>query len=183
MVSFARFLLIATSLAIILFINPSAAKSRPILVTNADIKTMCSKTEAHSLCLRLLTNQANDLHELAMIPLYLALKSASQTRQAISPLIRQAKNYKETQAYALCSQNYSEALDSVKLALLLLSKHDYRGLRVAALSAVVKAKACGVRVATFINPFSPFLQKNGDFKNYCNILWVITNRLLEYTTS
>ncbi|OMO98457.1 Pectinesterase inhibitor [Corchorus capsularis] len=182
MASFARFLLIATSLAIMLFINPCAAKSRP-LVTYADINTICSKTDDQSFCSRVLTNPSlhpyeTNLYGLAKISINLALTAAYDTQQAISPLLNQAKNYKEREAYTLCSNNYKEASASVRNANRLLAKHDYRGVRVSALSGVEEAKDCESHAK--INPNSPLVQKNGDFKNYCNILWVISNRLVEY---
>ncbi|OMP11864.1 Pectinesterase inhibitor [Corchorus olitorius] len=183
MASFARFLLIATSLATILFINPSAAKSSRPLVTYADINTICSKTEDQPFCFRVLTNQTfrpyeTDLLGLAKIPINLALTGAFYIKRDIPPLLKQAKNYKEREAYTLCTQNYNDAYDTVRKAIRFRVKGDYRGLRVAALSGGEEAKACGVRVAQF-NPSSPLLQKNGELKNYFNIIWVISNRLIE----
>ncbi|OMO68456.1 UDP-glucuronosyl/UDP-glucosyltransferase [Corchorus capsularis] len=141
------FFLIATSLATILFINPSAAKSRP-LVTYADINTICSKTEDQPFCFRVLTNQTfrpyeTNLLGLAKIPINLALSGAFYINEDIPPLLKQAKNYKEREAYTLCSQNYNEAYDTVRKAIRFLTKDDYRGLRVAALSGGEEAKACG----------------------------------------
>ncbi|KAK6233819.1 hypothetical protein QUC31_006225 [Theobroma cacao] len=176
-------LLVALSFSIF-FINPSFAKPRPN-VTDAEIITICSKTPAPSFCLKVLSNETlhanqTSLHGLAKISIELALASADETEVEISPLIKQAENYTVREGYTLCSQNYQEAVASLKDAKRLLSKHDYRGVRVQALAALEEAEACehDLRIPAF-NP-SPLHDKNEEFKHYCNIIWAITNRLVDY---
>ncbi|OMO69156.1 Pectinesterase inhibitor [Corchorus capsularis] len=181
MASFACCLLIASSLAIILFINPSEAKPRPN-VTNDEINTICSKTIAPSFCFRVLTNQTLHANEtslvgLAKISIQLALDSAYDTQLAISPLIKQAKNYTEREGYTLCSQNYRQAVAAVREAKQKLAKHDYRGVRVEALAAVEEARACENRVKS--SAYSPLHERNKGFIRYSNIIWAISNRLVE----
>ena len=181
--SFGCLQLVAFSLAIF-FINPLSAKPRPN-VTNEEINTICTKTQAPSFCFQVLTNEtlhANEtnLHGLAKISIGLAVASAEGTQTAITPLVKQAKNYTKREGYTLCSQNYGEALSTLRRARKLLAKHDYRGLRVAALAAVEKAKACENHVKTAgYNVDYPLHEKNKEFKRYCNIIWAISNRLVE----
>ncbi|OMO98456.1 Pectinesterase inhibitor [Corchorus capsularis] len=185
MASFAKCLLIATSLVIILIINPSAAAKPSPNVTNADINSICNKTLAPSFCFRVLTNQtlhANEttLFGLANISINIALASANETQFAIAPLIKQAKNFTVREAYTLCSHNYKEAAVAVRDAQRLLAKHNYRGMRISALSAVEEAKACENHIKSpAVCSHSPLHDKNRDFKRYCNIIWAISNRLVQ----
>ncbi|OMO79087.1 Pectinesterase inhibitor [Corchorus olitorius] len=178
--------LFASSLAIILLIiNPCVAQSRPN-ITKDDINTICSKTRAPSFCFRVLTNQTLHAKEtsllgLANISIELALATAYDTQLAISPLIKLANNYTEREGYTLCSQNYRQAVAAVRDAMQKLAKHEYRGVRVEALAAVEEARACENRVkSSAFKPYSPLHERNKGFIRYCNILWAISNRLVEY---
>ncbi|OMO91921.1 Pectinesterase inhibitor [Corchorus capsularis] len=164
------------------FLRNITAQSKPN-ITKDDINTICSKTRAPSFCFRVLTNQTLHAKEtsllgLANISIDLALASAYDTQLAISPLIKLAKDYTEREGYTLCSQNYRQAVAAVRDAKQKLGKHEYRGVRVEALAAVEEARACESRVKS--SAYSPLHERNKGFIRYCNILWAITNRLVEY---
>ncbi|XVE90871.1 hypothetical protein DITRI_Ditri20bG0110900 [Diplodiscus trichospermus] len=177
------FLLVALSVAFF-FTNPTFAEPGRN-VTDAEISTICAKTLSPSFCSRLLSNKTlhanqTDLHGLAKISIGLALAYASETHATIDPLIKAARNYNEREGYVLCSKNYEEAIDALRDAQRMLSKQDYRGVRVESLAAAEEAKSCEHDVGIPSSPYNPPLQeKIKNFNNYCNIIWAITNRLVE----
>ncbi|XVE90876.1 hypothetical protein DITRI_Ditri20bG0111400 [Diplodiscus trichospermus] len=179
------FLLVALSVAFF-FTNVPTFAEPGRNITDAEISTICSKTLSPSFCSRVLTNKTlhanqTDLHGLAKISIGLALAFANETHAAIDPLIKAARNYNEREGYVLCSKNYEEAIHALRDAQRMLSKQDYRGVRVEALAAAAEAKACEHDVGIPSSPYnpSPLQEKNKNFNNYCNIIWAITNRLVE----
>ncbi|XP_057476688.1 pectinesterase inhibitor [Actinidia eriantha] len=172
--------LFVSLLLVILFISPSSQRPS-VKAENHLISEICPKTRNPSLCLQALKSDprsaSKDLKGLGQFSIDIAEVFAKQTSKIIASLTNQATDPKLKGRYETCSENYSDAIDSLGQANQFLKSGDYNSLNIYASAAFDGAVTCE---DSFEGPPDiPTQLHQADLKleDLCDIILVISNLL------
>ncbi|KAJ4831744.1 hypothetical protein Tsubulata_031016 [Turnera subulata] len=151
-------------------------------VTNKDIDIICSKTPDYDFCWRTIKSNPlatrGTLVSLAKTTIEAAIAEVNDTYKQLGPIITITSDQSIKQGYQLCLGHYIGAAASLKDALLLLNKSDFRTVRVLAASAGQEGILCEKELGIEPNKPSPIRVRNDNLSRYGSIIWAITNRLI-----
>lgn len=157
---------------------PSIAK-----LTEDEIKLICLQTRDPPFCFRTLKSDPcvdiSNIQTLARTMITKAHNYARKTYYEISSIITITGDHRVREKYQLCAEKYKEAIVELDGAKQNLASGYYRKVRLEAISAKVRARTCEEAVEkSWKGTIMPIRDNNRDFRNLCNIVWSISNRLI-----
>ncbi|KAJ0092503.1 hypothetical protein Patl1_24806 [Pistacia atlantica] len=142
------------------------------------LNELCSKTNNPSFCSAVLKlNLESTLPILAQRTLDLAHDKATTTLSLIGSLIKKTTDPELRKEYVSCYDDYDKAIGEVENGKKALSSSVFYKLGLEANHAIDKANRC--RVELKVPAPNALLSAQEEFKNLCNIIYVISNYLFE----
>ncbi|XP_031253012.1 pectinesterase inhibitor 1-like [Pistacia vera] len=142
------------------------------------LNELCSKTNNPSFCSVVLKlNLESTLPIVAQRTLDLAHDKATTTLSLIGSLIKKTTDPELRKEYVSCYDDYDKAIGEVENGKKALSSNVFYKLGLEANHAIDKANRC--RMELKVPAPNALLSEQEEFKNLCNIIYVISNYLFE----
>ncbi|XP_028768376.1 pectinesterase inhibitor 2-like [Neltuma alba] len=151
-------------------------------LSEEEIKLICLQSKDPPFCFRTLKSDPrvdiSNIQTLATTMISKAHNYARKTHNEIGSIIEMTGDRSVREKYQFCAEMYKEAMDELGGAKQNLASGLYRKVRVEAVKAKLRAKSCEETVEKNSKTISPIRDNNRDFRNLCNIVWSISNRLI-----
>ncbi|XP_054787995.1 pectinesterase inhibitor [Prosopis cineraria] len=158
-------------------VTPSTAK-----LTEDEIKVICLQTRDPPFCFRTLESDPrvdmSNIQTLARTMINKAHNYARKTYNEIDSIIEITGDRSVREKYQLCAEMYKEAMAEIGGAKQNLASGYYQKVRLEAVGAKLRARTCGETLEKTSKTITPIRDNNRDFRNLCNIVWSISNRLI-----